>query len=72
MLCFRNQRDLGHIVRTMRLPSSRPPAYDHPRSEEDKANTLFCSKEEFLVEEKLDGERIQLHKNGWKWSYMSR
>lgn len=72
MLCYRNQRDLSSIVKAMRAPASRPPAYDAPRSAEDRNNPLFCTKDEFLVEEKLDGERMQLHKSGYRWSYMSR
>lgn len=56
MLCKRNERDLGHIVSLM-TKAGGP---------EGKAQ------QDFVIEEKLDGERMQLHKKGPEYRYWSR
>jgi len=56
MLCKRNERDLKGIVKLM-LQAGGP---------EGK------SQGDFVVEEKLDGERMQLHKKGNEYRYWSR
>lgn len=56
MLCKRNERDLQHIVRLMTEPGG-PEGKTH---------------QDFVIEEKLDGERMQLHKRGSEYRYWSR
>lgn len=58
-------RDLGSIVKFMK--SRRNPAPDP-----DPDNPWYCTDDEFLVEEKLDGERLCLHKRGNEYFYFSR
>lgn len=65
MLCYRNMRDLGSIVKTMKLKRK-------PAPEPDPANPWYCTDDEFLIEEKLDGERLCLHKRGKEYFYFSR
>ncbi|KAL8278487.1 hypothetical protein RQP46_009177 [Phenoliferia psychrophenolica] len=71
MLCHRNQRDLFSIVKLMkqdRQPNEDPEA----ARAKSKANPDFYTADEFMIEEKLDGERMQLHKVGDRFSYYSR
>ncbi|GAA5823391.1 hypothetical protein JCM3770_006850 [Rhodotorula araucariae] len=66
MLCWRSQRNLAEVVKIMRrgrgprdagMRELKPGEYAH---------------DEFIIEEKLDGERIQLHKKGSAYMYASR
>lgn len=65
MLCSRNMRDLESVVAN--VSKDRLAFKGNPLSSEYdyKVN-------EFVLEEKLDGERIQLHKKGETFSYFSR
>jgi len=56
MLCKRNEKDLKHIVKLM-TKAGGP---------EGKSPT------DFVIEEKLDGERMQLHRKGNEYRYWSR
>ncbi|KAK4055172.1 DNA ligase (ATP) [Microbotryomycetes sp. JL201] len=68
MLCFRSKRDLGTVVRF--VTSDRPASHTNP--DMNVGNQYFCKADEFLIEEKLDGERIQLHMQGSEFKYWSR
>lgn len=54
------------------MQSNRSPALSRHRNIGDARNPYWCGPEEFLIEEKLDGERMQLHKKGRKYKYFSR
>ncbi|KAM0793512.1 hypothetical protein ACM66B_000951 [Microbotryomycetes sp. NB124-2] len=69
MLCFRSKRDLDNVVK---LVTSDRPAVHTTWTEREKDNQFFCDASEFLIEEKLDGERIQLHMKGSEFKYWSR
>ncbi|ORY90116.1 ATP dependent DNA ligase domain-domain-containing protein [Leucosporidium creatinivorum] len=70
MLSWRAKRDLSSIITHMH--SHRPPQLSQPRNKGDERNPFWCSEEEFIIEEKLDGERMQLHKMGGEYRYWSR
>jgi len=62
MLCYRTQRNLHDVIKSMRVGrggTNGPPAGEY-------------GPQEFLIEEKLDGERIQMHKQGGTFLYSSR
>ncbi|GJN92108.1 hypothetical protein Rhopal_005137-T1 [Rhodotorula paludigena] len=65
MLCWRNQRSLSDVIKAMRV--SRGTADPNRVLKEGE-----YASNEFIVEEKLDGERIQLHKLGDEYHYSSR
>ncbi|GEM06078.1 DNA ligase [Rhodotorula toruloides] len=65
MLCWRTQRSLSDVIKAMRRNRS---AQDPNRPLEEGE----YAKDEFIIEEKLDGERIQLHKKGDVYKYASR
>ncbi|PRQ77013.1 ATP dependent DNA ligase domain-domain containing protein [Rhodotorula toruloides] len=65
MLCWRTQRSLSDVIKAMRRNRS---AQDPNRPLEEGE----YAKDEFIIEEKLDGERIQLHKKGDVYLYASR
>ncbi|GAA5850871.1 hypothetical protein JCM9279_006224 [Rhodotorula babjevae] len=65
MLCYRTQRNLGDVVKSMRIGRGpRDPSRQLLRGE--------YPSNEFIIEEKLDGERIQMHKQGSAFMYSSR
>ncbi|GAA5924604.1 hypothetical protein JCM1841_003439 [Sporobolomyces salmonicolor] len=65
MLCGRLKGSLQDITRMMKRGR---PNFDQSKPLEEGA----FRNEEFIIEEKLDGERIQLHKTGDAWHYYSR
>lgn len=65
MLCWRTQRSLSDVIKAMRRNRS---AQDPNRPLEEGE----YAKDEFIIEEKLDGERIQMHKKGDTYMYASR
>lgn len=65
MLCWRSHSHLEDVVRAMHRQRN---VFDPARQLEPGE----YGNREFLVEEKLDGERIQLHKQGNKFQYFSR
>lgn len=65
MLCYRNMRNLSDIVKMMMTRRK-------PGPEPDPSNPYFCNPDEFLVEEKLDGERLLMHKMGDSYRWFSR
>jgi len=65
MFCYRLKGGLADIVRLMKKGR---PEVDPTKPLEDGA----YSNDEFIIEEKLDGERIQLHKVGDQYKYWSR
>ncbi|KAM0753969.1 ATP-dependent DNA ligase [Meredithblackwellia eburnea MCA 4105] len=69
MLCQRNQRDLESIVQVMRRGRTKNIS-NHEGSGVKNEFKFEC--DEFIIEEKLDGERIQLHKMGKTYQYNSR
>ncbi|KAK4699162.1 DNA ligase 4, partial [Phenoliferia sp. Uapishka_3] len=71
MLCQRNQRDLEDVVKHMRK-ERQPNADADAAALRSKDDEDFYTKEEFMIEEKLDGERMQLHKVGERYMYCSR
>ncbi|GAA5907954.1 hypothetical protein JCM8208_004007 [Rhodotorula glutinis] len=65
MLCYRTQRNLGDVVKSMRIGRGpRDPSRELLKGE--------YSSDQFIIEEKLDGERIQMHKQGSTFMYSSR
>ncbi|KAK4057705.1 DNA ligase (ATP) [Microbotryomycetes sp. JL221] len=66
MLCYRSKRDLDTVVRMAKAGRT---GHDN---EADRANPWYCNSNEFFIEEKLDGERIQLHIKGSRFYYWSR
>ncbi|BGP36353.1 DNA ligase (ATP) [Rhodotorula kratochvilovae] len=66
MLSWRSQRNLADVVKMMR----------RGRGPRDMAQRALkpgeYAPDEFIIEEKLDGERIQMHKVGSKYGYWSR
>lgn len=71
MLCSRNERDLAGIVKSM-TKLRKPDDPDKPMSAKEQEDPYRYAKDEFIIEEKLDGERIQLHKIGDTYHYWSR
>ncbi|KAI5479349.1 DNA ligase [Pseudohyphozyma bogoriensis] len=69
MLCQRNARNLNDIVKKMKQGRPRDDGKQEERSREDP---FYYANNEFILEEKLDGERIQLHKIGNTFQYHSR
>ncbi|GAA5899174.1 hypothetical protein JCM5296_000357 [Sporobolomyces johnsonii] len=65
MLCGRVKGSLQDIIKLMKR---NRPAFDQSKPLEEGA----FRNDEFIIEEKLDGERIQLHKIGDAWHYYSR
>ncbi|GAA5885480.1 hypothetical protein JCM3774_003364 [Rhodotorula dairenensis] len=65
MLCWRSHSHLEDVVRAMHRQRN---VYDPARRLEPGE----YGNREFIVEEKLDGERIQLHKKGDRFQYFSR
>lgn len=65
MLCWRSHSHLEDVVKAMHRARS---GFDPARQLEpgEYANR------EFILEEKLDGERIQLHKRDKQFKYFSR
>lgn len=61
---------LQSIIKIMQ--SNRSPALSLPRNKGDERNPFWCNDKEFIIEEKLDGERMQLHKWGGEYRYWSR
>lgn len=68
MLCQRNTRDIQDIVKKMSVGRKRAEV-GGPATE---SNEFTYAGNEFMIEEKLDGERIQLHKMGDRYQYNSR
>lgn len=69
MLSSRNQRDFNDIVSTMakyRLDTN-PDSVDNTYDDPDRYGP-----KEFIIEEKLDGARLQLHKIGDNYQYFTR
>lgn len=64
MLAWRSKQ-LSDIIKAMRKNRPR-------RGPEYEWNEGEYKDDEFIIEEKLDGERIQLHKMGNKYLYASR
>lgn len=67
MLSSRNKRNLSDIVKKMK----------ESREHVDRANANFgdpfyFDENEFIIEEKYDGERIQMHKDGNQYKWVSR
>lgn len=65
MLCWRSHTHLEDVVKAMHRQRS---ALDPNR----KLEPGEYGNREFILEEKLDGERIQLHKQGDRYKYWSR
>lgn len=65
MFCFRLKGGLSDIVRHMK--KGRPNTVD-----DAPVQPGAYTNDEFILEEKLDGERIQLHKVGDSYRYFSR
>ncbi|GAA5981421.1 hypothetical protein JCM10908_004104 [Rhodotorula pacifica] len=65
MLCWRSHSHLEDVVKAMHRSRN---AFDPSRQLEPGE----YGNREFIVEEKLDGERIQLHKQGKRFQYFSR
>lgn len=73
MLCSRNNRDLGNIVKSMakgRLKTQKNNGINDIGV--DTTDPHYYAPNQFIIEEKLDGERIQLHKVGNSYKYYSR
>jgi DNA ligase-4 len=71
MLCQRNQRDFESIAKLMRM-DRQPNADADAAAAQSIADPHFYTAEQFMIEEKLDGERMQLHMVGDKFMYSSR
>jgi len=65
MLCYRTQRNLGDVVKSMRIGRG-------PRDPSRELLEGEYPSDQFIIEEKLDGERIQMHKQGGAFMYSSR
>lgn len=73
MLCNRNKNDFDDIVKSMgsnKKNVSILQLFQRPSTSDLPSPSL--KPKSFLIEEKLDGERIQLHKRGEEYRYFSR
>lgn len=68
MLSSRNKRHIANIVTKMK--DGRDKVQPFTGSEEDRE--FYYAKDEFMIEEKIDGERLQLHKDGNNYQWYSR
>ncbi|KDE09821.1 hypothetical protein MVLG_00219 [Microbotryum lychnidis-dioicae p1A1 Lamole] len=69
MLCGRLLKSgFDSVVQKMR--ADRPASPEEPKGSTEMK--YWCKPKEFLIEEKFDGERIQVHKKGDMYTYYSR
>lgn len=66
MFCYRLKGGLGDIVKQMKRGR---PVFDPLTTQVEPGS---YGNNEFIIEEKLDGERMQLHKVGSQFRYFSR